>query len=86
MLGVDESLLKKKTIESFTNFQTLNSLSKCKVVIMKVKYQPNVKRGVVLNLGEFITTQKKHHIPIGLEVIQQELELLTTLSDLHKVV
>ena len=53
---------------------------------MKVKYQPNVKRGVVLNLGEFITTQKKYHIPIGLEVIQQELELLTTLSDLHKVV
>ena len=74
---------KAQVIKSLTNPQALNSLSKCKVVVMKVRYWGG---DMILNIEEFMANRKYDQHPFGSSPTKTEIKLLTFLSDLDKVI
>lgn len=81
--SIDKLLSKAQVMKSLTNPQALNSLSKCKVVVIKVRYWGG---DMILNIEEFMANLKYDQHPFGSSPSKREIKLLTFLSDLDKVI
>ena len=68
---VDKLSFNAQTTESFTNSQVFNSLSKCKVAMLKARYQ----RGMTLNKCSIMTVQKHAGKCISLGSTKWQLKL-----------